>query len=61
MNLPGNPISLVRSTALGLRPQYNKTGPVQTSQTPLETLKARYAGREITRAEYEQMHQDLGG
>jgi len=51
----------VAAYALGLRPQYNQTGPAQTSQTPLETLKARYAGGEITRAEYEQMHQDLGG
>ena len=35
--------------ALGLRPQFNQTKPAQTSQTPAEILKARYAGGEITR------------
>ena len=47
--------------ALGWRPQFNQTWPVQTSQTPLEILKARYAGGEISRAEYEQMRRDLLG
>jgi putative membrane protein len=42
--------------ALGWRPQFN-----QTSQTPLEILKARYARGEITREEYEQMRRDLEG
>jgi len=45
--------------ALGWRPQTNQTGPVQTSQTPLEILKARYSRGEITREEYEQMRLDL--
>ena len=47
--------------ALGWRPQFNRTGPAQTSQTPLEILKARYAGGEITREEYEQLRRDLEG
>ena len=46
---------------LGWRPQFNQTGPAQTSQTPVELLKARYARGEITREEYEQMLRDLGG
>ena len=29
--------------ALGWRPQFNQTKPAQTSQTPVEILKARYA------------------
>ena len=45
--------------ALGWRPQFNQTGPAQTSQTPLELLKARFARGEITREEYEQMRGDL--
>jgi putative membrane protein len=47
--------------ALGVRPQFNQTGPAQTSQTPVEVLKARYAGGEITREEYEQIRRDLDG
>jgi putative membrane protein len=47
--------------ALGWRPQFNQTWPAQTSQTPLEILKARYARGEISREEYEQMHRDLVG
>jgi putative membrane protein len=47
--------------ALGWRPQVNPTRPAQSSQTPLEILKARYAGGEITREEYEQMRRDLEG
>jgi putative membrane protein len=47
--------------ALGVRPQFNQTGPAQTSQTPVEVLKARYAGGEITREEYEQIRRDLEG
>ena len=46
--------------ALGWRPQSNQTGPTQTSQTPLELLKARYARGEISREQYELMKQDLG-
>jgi putative membrane protein len=47
--------------ALGWRPQFNQTRPAQTGQTPAEILKARYAGGEITREEYEQMRRDLEG
>lgn len=47
--------------AFGWRPQFNQTGPAQTSQTPADILKARYAGREITREEYDQMRHDLEG
>jgi putative membrane protein len=45
--------------ALGFRPQFNPNRPAQTSQTPLEILKARYAAGEITREEYEQTRRDL--
>jgi putative membrane protein len=47
--------------ALGWRPQLNRTGSTQTSQTPLEILKARYARGEISREEYDQIHHDLEG
>ena len=47
--------------AIGWRPQFNQTWPAQTSQTPLEILKARYAGGEITREVYDQMRRDLEG
>jgi putative membrane protein len=47
--------------ALGWRPQFNQIGPAPTSETPVDILKARYARGEISRAEYEQMHQDLEG
>ena len=47
--------------ALGWRPQFNQNGPVSSSQTPLELLKARYARGEISREEYDQMHRDLEG
>ena len=47
--------------ALGWRPQFNQTRQTQTSQTPLETLKARYVRGEITREEYEQIRRDLEG
>jgi uncharacterized membrane protein len=52
--------------ALGWRPQFNQTGPVEsrpveTSQTPLEILKARYARGEITGEEYDQIRRDLEG
>ncbi len=47
--------------ALGLRPQFNPTRPAQTSQTPGEILKARYANGEISREEYEQLRRDLEG
>jgi putative membrane protein len=47
--------------ALGWRPQFNLPGPAQTSQTPLEILKARYARGEVTREEYDQIHRDLEG
>jgi putative membrane protein len=45
--------------ALGWRPQFTQSGPAQTSQTPVEILRARYARGEITRDEYEQMRRDL--
>ena len=47
--------------ALGWRPQFKQTRPAQTSQTPLEILKARYARGEISREEYDQMRKDLEG
>jgi putative membrane protein len=47
--------------ALGWRPQVNQTGQAQTSQTPLELLKERYARGEISRAEFDQMRRDLEG
>jgi putative membrane protein len=47
--------------ALGWRPQINRSGPMPTSQTPLEILKARYARGEINREEYEKMRRDLEG
>jgi putative membrane protein len=47
--------------ALARRPQVNQTGRAHTKQTPLEVLKARYAGGEISRDEYEQMRRDLEG
>jgi uncharacterized membrane protein len=43
------------------RPQLNQTGPALTSQTPVEILKTRYAHREISREEYDQMLRDLEG
>jgi uncharacterized membrane protein len=45
--------------ALGWRPQFNQAKPANTSQTPVEILKARYAGGEITLEEYEQTRRDL--
>jgi putative membrane protein len=47
--------------ALGWRPQFNQTRPDQTSQTPSELLKERYARGEITREQYDQMRLDLEG
>ncbi len=47
--------------ALGWRPKFNQTGLAQTGQTPLETLKVRYARGEITLEEYEQLRRDLEG
>ena len=45
--------------ALGWRPQFNPTGLAQSSETPLEILKARYARGEISGEEYDQMRRDL--
>ena len=45
--------------ALGWRPQFNQTKSSQTSQAPLELLKARYARGEISREQYDQMRRDL--
>jgi putative membrane protein len=47
--------------AAGWRPTFLQTGSAQTSQTPLEILKARYARGEITREEYEQVRRGLEG
>lgn len=47
--------------ALGWRPQFNQTGSAQTSQAPLEILKARYARGEISCEEYDQTRRDLEG
>jgi putative membrane protein len=47
--------------ALGWRPQFNQTKPAQTSQSPAEILKARYARGEISREEYDQIRRDLEG
>ncbi len=49
------------ASALGWRPHFNSTGSTETSQTPLEILKARYASGEISREEYDQIHHDLAG
>lgn len=55
------PLLLIGLVAYGLgwRPQFNQTGSAQTSETPVEILKARYARGEISREEYDQMHRDL--
>ncbi len=50
----------VVASAFGWRPQFNQTWPAQTSRTPLEILKARYAGGEITREQYDLRKQDIG-
>ncbi|HZD56181.1 MAG TPA: SHOCT domain-containing protein [Anaerolineales bacterium] len=57
------PLLLIGAIAyvLGWRPQSNQTRLPPTRQTPSEILKARYAGGEISREEYEQMRQDLEG
>jgi len=47
--------------ALGWRPQFNQTRPAESSQTPLEILKARYARGKITSEAYEQMRRGLEG
>lgn len=47
--------------ALGWRPPFNLPKPAKTSQAPVDILKARYAGGEISREEYEQMQRDLEG
>jgi len=53
-------IAGVIAYALGWRPQFNQTRPDQTSQTPLEILKARYVRGEISREQYEAMKGDIG-
>lgn len=45
--------------AFGWRPQFNQGRPANNSQPPSEILKARYAGGEISREEYEQARRDL--
>lgn len=57
------PLLLIGVVAFALvrRPQFNQTGPDDTSQTSAEILKTRYANGEITREEYEQVRQDLEG
>ncbi len=37
----------------------NWTPPVTQAETPLDILKRRYASGEITKAEYDQMRQDI--
>ena len=54
-------IAGVIAYVLGWRPQFNQTRPNQTSQTPLEILKARYMRGEISREEYEQVRRELEG
>lgn len=54
-------IVAVLAYVLGWRPQFNQTRPAQTSQTPSELLKERYARGEISREEFEQMRRDLEG
>ena len=53
-------IAGVIAYALGWRPQFNSTGAADTSQTPLEILKARYVRGEITHEQYEAMKADIG-
>jgi uncharacterized membrane protein len=53
-------IAGVIAYALGWRPQFNQTGPAESSQTPLEILKARYVRGQITREQYEAMKVDIG-
>ena len=55
------PLLLIGSVgyALGWRPQSKPTGLAQTSQTPVEILKARYARGEISSEEYDEIHHDL--
>ena len=45
--------------AFGWRPSFNQARPADNNQTPAEILKARYAGGEISRDEFEQMSRDL--
>jgi uncharacterized membrane protein len=53
-------IAGVIAYVLGWRPQFNQTGPAETTQTPLEILKARYVRGEITREQYEAVKADIG-
>jgi uncharacterized membrane protein len=53
-------IAGVIAYVFGWRPQFNQTGPAESSQTPLEILKARYVRGEITREQYEAMKADIG-
>ena len=46
--------------ALGWRPRLTNQGTsLETQQTPLEILKARYARGEISQEEYHQLRRDL--
>ncbi len=47
--------------AFGWRPPFNLPRPAQTSQSPQDILKVRYASGEITREEYDRMRRDLEG
>jgi uncharacterized membrane protein len=45
--------------AIGFRPQFNQKNTTETSQTPVDILKARYARGDITGEEYAQMRRAL--
>ncbi len=45
--------------AMGWRPQFTQMPPTPPKQTPLDTLKARYARGEIGREEFEQIRREL--
>ncbi len=49
---------LITTVVRGNQTHVNAPGPVQT---PLDILKMRYARGEITKEQFDQMKQDLGG
>ena len=44
---------------LGWRPQGNDTSRTRSDESPLDILKARYARGEISKAEYDEMREEL--